>query len=325
MKKKFIEVTPDGKVEIEVGKEPLDKQPDMDAAQSNAQDAANDYAALKELEEKKKKKKKKVLKSIQEEWELLKAKLDHNKAIMNITERAEPEEEPIEEQPMEQPQPDEQDLSPEELQILEQLGGGAQEGEDIPEDVAAVAEQQGESPEELDEEELIDIMQQLGYSEAEIAHVIHDHAAPQIDPVDQSKIDASNAKLEDARAASEQDRSHKQRMNDLEHQYAMKMKDFEAQLKQKELEVNDPEMERSHKQRMLDVEYQKAQRDLEMDDAISEKEHAQRMRDLEYEYAKKEKELVLEQKKQEMDLKMKMKAQQQKEKAAQKKQEQAQK
>jgi len=328
MEKKFIEVTPDGKVEIEAGKEPLDKQPqsaEEAAAQSNAQDAANDYEEA--IKEARKKKKKKLLKSLREEWELLKAKIDHNKAIMNIAEEAEPE--VPEESPEQQADLNgDGEFSPEELQILEQLGAEGEapqedtpqdpQQEDIPEDVAAVAEQQGEAPEELSEDEIIDIMQQLGYSEAEIAHVVHDHAAPQVDPVDQSKIEANSAKLEDARAAAEQDRSHKQRMNDLEHQYAQKMKDLEAQLRQKELEVNDPEMERSHKQRMLDIEYQKAQKDLDMDDALSEKEHNQRMRDLEYEYAKKEKELILEQKRAEMELKMKMKAQQQKEKAAQK-------
>jgi len=389
IEKKFIEVTPDGKVEIEEGREPLDKQP-QPAAEAEAQAAYQDAQA--DADELERKKKKKVKKTLKEVWNLLKAEIDHNKAIMSIGDEDEDEQESQEDN--EQPE----ELSDEEHQLLaslagedgegsqeegqekevDQLEGGLADGrqssefdpeqikmgqevemehtndpdkaleiakdhlaedpeyysklkvmesegeegnqDDVPEDVAAIAEQEGIQPEQLTDEELEDIMQQLGYSDAEIAHVVHAHAAPTVDPVDQSKIDASNAKLEDSRAAAQMDRDnktrssdadheHKLKMNQLEQEHAQRMKDLEQQLKQKEIEVNDPEMERDHKKRMLDIDAKLKELELTAQ---------KNKQDIELQFMIKEKELELENKKKEADLKLKIKLQQLKDKAAQK-------
>ena len=131
------------------------------------------------------------------------------------------------------------------------------------------------------EQEIIQALQQEGYSDAEIAHIVHGHILPQA-TIDDIKMDGEKEK-------HGQDLDHKKRMNDLDYE-----------LKSKEHELN--ELDKDHKKRMLDVEYEQTKKNGGANDL--DLEHKKRLLDLEYEQAKQEKELDIEYKKREMELKL---------------------
>lgn len=353
MKKKFIEVTADGKREIEEGKEPLNKQPQgskpfpIDAAQSNYQDAQN------EEEEKKKMKKKDQLeggradnskpsdfdkkqleigikhemehtkdksiakeiamdhlkedadyysdlkemeKSTSKRWNLIKKALSHEEAFMDIGDDEDEQDEEDEQNPEdleEQDQEDDQgDISDEEHGHLEELLGGedagedqpqegeedqgqdtSQEGEDgeVPEDVVEAAGGE-EEVEEMSDDDLADLMKQLGHSDQEIAYVLHDHAPPATDQEAQEKmrrdqemheVDVAGKKQEhqikqaesgvngdNTKKLGEIDVKHKEKMNELEYDMTRREKEIELKFKEKELELKIKQVENQVKHDM---------------------------------------------------------------------------
>lgn len=106
------------------------------------------------------------------------------------------------------------------------------------------------SPEE--EQELIQHLKDQGYSDAEIAYIVHDHSPPV-------------ATVDDVKAAHEQevsgqDAEHNGRMNDLEHKLESKKEDM-------------IELENSHKKRMMELEYENAKKEAEMELAHKKKEY----------------------------------------------------
>ena len=310
--KKRIDREADGKQEYDYGNEELEKQPALSVkhlnqdeesegkrhmANGGSHDADTRVAEKKEKDEDDKKKSKKdkkigpgghvrdetgphgrgmgpgegekecVGKSIVERWEELKKKLSSEEAIMDLEEAQEIEEVKDDENADGKvgAAPPEGNSQGQELPLEE---NGEQELS------LEEAEDQGNS-----EEQLIQILRDEGLSDEEIAHVVHGHAEPQVDPVDQSKIDMNNAKMEVDKAAAERDAAvkdkeaesnaqHQQRMNDLEYDSA-KIKSQVSQI------------DNDHKKRMLDLEYDKANK----------------LKDLEVEYKKKELELKLDNRK----------------------------
>ena len=212
-----------------------------------------------------------------------------------------PQDEGGEEQQDEQmPPEDAQQPAPDEAEMPPQDEGGedqqpAPEGDTADsEAVSAAPEEQGqEMPEdgngstEPDPQELIEALKEEGYSDQEIAYIVHGQHAPDIDESKAAKAEATRAMSEiDIQNAMKQaglehdhqaqsladEREHKKRMQDLEYEHAQKK---HALLDQ----------DAAHKQRMADVEYQRAQ---QSDPNALEQEHKRRMLDIEYEKAKKE-------------------------------------
>lgn len=212
------------------------------------------------------------------------------------------------------------EAAPEEMEDAE----GQPEGEMSEGDEAEMlAEMTGEDPEQIQEElspeeieqKLIEALQEEGMSDDEIAHVIHGHGVPIVDPVDQSKIDLNSQKAEQGQANHDHDLSHKKRMSDMEADHKQRLQDAEYENKKKAYDLTD--LENNHKRRMLELEYEQAKEDSQINDM--DRIHKKRMLDLEYEYEQKQKELELEMKRKEMDIKMKQKADQAKDRHAQQK------
>jgi hypothetical protein len=95
------------------------------------------------------------------------------------------------------------------------------------------------SPEQIEE-----MLRNEGYSDAEIAHIIHGHIVPEA-TIDNIKMDAEQA-------MSEHELDHKKRMNDLDYDLATS-----------EHETNG--LDRDHKKRMLDLEYEYSKKEKEME------------------------------------------------------------
>jgi hypothetical protein len=239
-------------------------------------------------------------------WEKIKKALNSDKAILDLAAAQEDDEEGA----------DEHDATAEQA-IMEAMQGGAEEGdeEDTEGDMEAgdeeVDEEAGNEEAGGDEEDDHDqaeqaIMQALadeGYSEAEIRHIMHGHAPPQVDPLDQAKIDATNSKSQYDEALSQHDLENKKQLSALDTEHKQRVNDAEYEGIQAKHSV--PKLEAEHRKRMLDLEYEEA--NSAKGAQALDITHKKRMLDLEYEMAAKEKELELEAKKKELEEKAKIK------------------
>jgi hypothetical protein len=188
-------------------------------------------------------------------------------------------------------------------------------GEDAPEDSG------GSNP---DPEELANALREEGFSDQEIAYVVHGHHAPEVDLNSAAKAHATGVKanldaetaarmaeLEHAHASEslKGEREHKKRMADL---------DYDDARKQKEA----TQMEQAHKQRMLDLEYERAKKEPQDEGSPeTDKELKQievEKKKLELDMRRQEMKLELEFKKREHELKLKQMEMQLKEQARQK-------
>lgn len=285
------------------------KNDQMDAAQSSNQDAQQD------------------LDSIRAKWKKLKKALA-DEAFMSIG-GSEDEE-----------QQEQQTIPDEELHSLidEHLNQGEEESDD-----AELSEHEQEGEQQLEEEEVEDeesaeeLLSQLGYSDVEIAHIIHGHHFPDVDELKAAKADTERAKKEGelslqqlemqikqgehslksghAEKLNSLDAEHKKQMLALEVEHTKKMKELEYEKARRAAEAED---ETEHKKRLRDVEYEKAKKDIP-GDRFDDTEHQKRMMDIEYERAKRELELDLEIKKRQAELKMKQMEEDAKAKAAERK------
>lgn len=260
-------ILPDGKIDRDYGKEELNKEP--------------------------------IKKSIFERWLELKKALDSSKAFLDMEEAQEVEEDAPEEEAGAEEMPQEEAAQDE---MGGEDGGAAdspEEAETAPEgDMDGAEEAQGggepeEEPEEDDEEIIIQALKNEGYSDKEIAYIVHGAIPPEA-TVDDYKMANEKAggdqKRELEQKAAEIDHSHKARMNDLEYERS-------------KAEMIDPSIEENHQKRMKDVEYDSAKRDHEAGNL--DIEHKKRLLDLEYQKAKEEAQLEVEYKKRENELKLK--------------------
>lgn len=264
IKEEMLDMSPDGKREMVEGKEPLKKDPKA-------------------------------------RWNALKKALDHNKAFMNLDEAMGDDEEaqegeqpPVEGQEGEMP-PEEagQEVPPEEGQMEggesppEAVSAGPEEGQEEQPDQENPEEGNGDMP--VDPQELMEALADEGYSEQEIAYIVHGHHAPEIDESKAAKAEAtramSNIDVTNAQKSAELDHSHNEQSLAAEREHKKRMQDLEFEQAQKKHSLLDQDA--AHKQRMADVEHEQAQRN---NPAALETAHKQRMLDLEYERAKKESE-----------------------------------
>lgn len=181
-----------------------------------------------------------------------------------------------------------EDEEPMDENLMEQQDDSEEEGEDEPQEDAAEGDPESE-------EKIKQALMDEGYTEPEIAYIVHGHHSPTYDEGKEAKahatyamsdIDTDHAKREGDQKLDMADKSHKLEMEaalkqkELEHQHAIRMKDLEY--KHASMQTPDPETEKNHKKRMLDLEYQGAQQQLPDG---SDKEHQKRMMDLEFQNA----------------------------------------
>jgi hypothetical protein len=185
------------------------------------------------------KKPKKLNKALAEKWSLLKADLSHSSAFSSLLNEDKPQTEPSEEK---KPQ-DEQDASQQEMPPQEAPEQQEPEQQDAPEQ-----DQQDEQPEQYDEEKAKDLLRKEGYSESEIAYIIHHQVPAQASPEElkhaEAAQDLNHQQAKHGQEISQDedhhdvDINHKKRMTDMEHEYAkrekeMKLKYLEEELKHK--------------------------------------------------------------------------------------------
>jgi hypothetical protein len=270
MNKSFKEVTADGKTEIVPGKEPLKKEPN----------------------------------SLRRRWKKLKKAIKHDAAILNLrdAEKSDDNKSKKDKSPSDvraqmaaavEPQQDveDQQLQPEDMEMAD-VPQQAQ-----PEEAQINQRADQDSLQDLDpetsEEELIQALRDSGYSDPEIAFIVHNHHPPAID-------DAKHAKAKTETAMSQVDVETAQKMAELEQEVARRKADHEHSHAAK---MSDHELE--HKKRMLDLEYESAKSEI-ADPAVSKEIKRMELEDrkLELDAKRKELELELEFRKKEHELKL---------------------
>jgi hypothetical protein len=306
-----IETSPDGKTELDYGKEELNKP------------------------------------GLQQRWEYIKKALDHKSAIMDVSQQegddehqtATGQEDQGQNSPDEQPEqassqdmagqqdegqhtPDEQPNESSEQTVDDNKDQTQDKPDEQPTDVQADTASQQDTEQEggqdsnnyENEQKIIEALKDEGYSPTEIAYIMHGQAMPEpnLDDEKMSAVkqkaamdsQATSHKIDMANKIGEIDVNHKKRLSDAEHDHKQKMYEIERKKAESELGASDPELKRTHQQRMLDLEYEKKKRELDFDDKAGEAEHNKALRALEIEKAKQEMALDIEFKKQEMKLKL---------------------
>ena len=283
-----VEITPDGKRELDYGKEDLNKKPDLKTR-----------------------------------WNRLKKALNSDDAIIDLLSAEGGDEENKNEAPAEQPTPP---PAPEQPQPADDAAPPADaaapssapptDSTEAPAEESAPPEQsqsaEAPAPEEggdqapegdaqdpqQQEQEVIDFLRQEGYEDSEIAFIIHNHSMP-IPNKDDHAAQNEAAKGE-ARLSQMQDdhnlqqthaqESHQQerRQDEEEHQHKIQHKKrmSDVEYERAKADLVDPTLAGDHKKKMLDVEYEIAAKKKEQ--AAIETEHRKRMLDLEYEKAHRE-------------------------------------
>lgn len=261
-----VEITPDGKRELDYGKEDLNKEPNL-----------------------------------KDRWSKLKKALDSNAAIMDLS-SAEGDDEEGEQDAAQQPQQEEQPASDAAPQPTPDAASQPAEA-DAQDQEATVQETGDQAPEasadqHQKDQEVIDFLREEGYEDSEIAYIIHNHSMP-IPTKDDHAAQNEAAKGEARLAHMQQDHdvqqdhmkeAHNQerRQDEEEHQYRIEHKKrmSDVEYEKAKSELIDPGLASDHKKRMLNIEHEIAAKKKEQADL--ETEHKKRMLDLEYQKAHKE-------------------------------------
>jgi hypothetical protein len=300
------------KVEMEHTK---DKAAAKEIVRDHLSEDPNYYSKLKTIEKT----------ALQERWELLKTKLDNEKAILSITESMQPEQEEggqdeeappedneqspqdtgeVPEEDMgqeESPKTSEEQLSEEEMmrqQHTEELPD-SEEGEEQPIDEEGQPEesakeqpqQEGEDeedPQELFKDEMLTMqMQNQGYSQAQIDYILHGHI-PASATSEDIKMEADKAMSELKQVTAKQDQTQ-------ESQHRQELHD-----QNKEQRDASHSAKHEHQARMDELAYNKElmsmESEIEAEGVLSDKHHkhlnseqdryhSKRMMDLEYAHA----------------------------------------
>ena len=367
--KQRIDEEEDGKYELEPGKEDLEKEalkgglgdgkkdsdftPDQVAMGLKVEmEHTKDEAIAKEIvrdhlteDPKYYSKLKTIEKSeLQKRWDLLKAKLDNQKAILSITDSMQPEQEG-EGQDEEAPPEDGEQLAQDQGEVPEEdvgqeepsEAGREQVSEETPVDEDEPVEgeppqEDEEDPQELFKDEMLTMqMQNQGYSQAQIDYILHGHIPASATSEDiKMEADKAMSELEQVSARNdqtqesqhrqelhEQNKSHRDQAHSIKHEHQVRMDDlaYKKELLALEREKDDDGLlsDKHHKHLSAEQERAHTQRmkDLEYSHAQEDRtinnmdaEHKKKLLDLEYRTAKREAELELEYKEEEMKLKL---------------------
>ena len=251
-------------------------------------------------------------KSLKDRWKELKKMLDSSTAFMPMMEDE-----------------DEDSQDPEAEQQPEQQPAPAEESN--PEASDSAQEQNAEPQQDAGEvhpDDLADALKEAGYSDAEIAYIVHGHGIPGPN-VDEAKYNSevmdSQVNAQNAMGEAEQQKQIRDQEAKMKLEHANKLNEVQLQDVQEKKQKNKLDLD--HHKRMLDLEYEKHKQDqgdgksehsrrmadLEFEEAQGKKgiskveaEHQKKMLQLEYEAAKKEKELEMEFKKREHEVKIKL-------------------
>lgn len=273
-KDEILEVTPDGKRELVEGRESLKKDPKKKAKMAVLPDGSGFFTGTV---------------GVKKRWKALKKALDHKKAFMDLEdEMGENEEQPQEDQSQgDAGAQQQQEAAPEEATEQTPPPGQPAQDESAESPPEAVSEGQEENREPPDPQELMDALKEEGYSDQEIAYIVHGHHAAEVDPTKAAKAQATNAMsdidIDNAKRQAELEHSHNEQSLAAEREHKQKMRQLELEQAQKKHALMDQEA--AHKQRLADNEFQQAQQN---NPQALEQEHKKRMLDLEYEKAKKE-------------------------------------
>jgi hypothetical protein len=195
-------------------------------------------------------------KSIKDKWELLKAKMNHETAFKNMdifndadqadqADQAEPDQKP--DQPSEQSVNDvntqDNGNKPDAQQSDEQLRQ-LPEGAEIQPSANISASEEDENQESMNEEQLIEALKELGYSDPEIAHIVHGHV-PKVPGDEEQDYEAHKQNLSQDQEGHSQTIDHRGEEHevDLEHKKKMQDLDFEYAKREKEIKIQHLEEE----------------------------------------------------------------------------------
>jgi hypothetical protein len=193
-------------------------------------------------------------KSLIERWELLKAEIDHSKAFLDaVDDGGNQDQDQEQDQDPKQPDEDAQQSQIEDPDANDKSDaippealsrdGSSKDADDA--DGTQDASVSGDQGDSYDEEKLIDLLRQDGYSDSEIAYVVHGHVpgsqqpeAKAADIENQRDQEKHDHKMDRMRGESEIQTDHAKRMADLEyehakHEKALRLKHLEEELKTK--------------------------------------------------------------------------------------------
>ena len=180
-----------------------------------------------------------------EKWNLIKAKLNHKDDFMSMDIFNEPKStEPADEDPQQSPDEAIQQPAEEQPPSSDQTVSSDQRPED--------SEDLEEQHESLEGDDLENALKELGYSDIEIAHIIHDHApaAPSEEEQDHEEHKQNLSQDEQGHeqtlghrdAEHDIDLDHKKKMNELELEYSKKEKEIKIKHLEEELAIKRSKM-----------------------------------------------------------------------------------
>lgn len=265
-----VEVAPDGKRELDFGIEPLDKLKNKWDIIKKALDSDKAILDLLSLEYQEPDKNESKSGSTDNSSEPEQAPQQNESQGNNPTQDSQQQVPQQNESPVNNTTADSQQQAPQQNESQGNDPTQDPQQQDASSDTASPPEEQ------MSEEEIIQSMKDEGYTDEEIAHVVHGHQTP-TPTLDDHKMANEKAKGElthqNLKEDAESERGHKTRMNELAYQKAQQ-------------EMADPEVEKAHRKRMLDVEHEvevfkKKKAELELD-------HQKKILDLEFNRAKTE-------------------------------------
>lgn len=201
-------------------------------------------------------------KSLIERWELLKAQISHEMAFMPMREQDEdnkgaaaggqvpddadtaqdPSSQEVDEgaqQPIEDPDAEDQSDAVDISSLRGDQGSDVDAQEAAPEQDAT-----DQNTDEYDEEKLIDLLRQEGYSDSEIAHIVHghtpgggDHEARAMDLEQMREQEKHDHHMDRLKDQTDVQTDHAKRMADLEYEHAKKEKELRIKHLEEELKT----------------------------------------------------------------------------------------
>lgn len=200
-------------------------------------------------------------KSLQDRWALIKAMISHEQAFMPMEDEQDDQQQDDQATQSQIQDPDAEDKSDavdvdslkEQQGDLVQGGSGddgqqlqsdaVQDGSSVAQDSGGAEVDQGSSSDPIGEEELVGLLKQEGYSDAEIAHIVHghvptvDHEAKQMDLEQAREQEKHDHKMDHQKSDSDIKLEHAKRMADLEHDHAKREKEIRLKYLEEELKA----------------------------------------------------------------------------------------
>lgn len=215
-------------------------------------------------------------KSLMDRWELIKAAINHENAFMDMVgdqktadkqeEAAEgsigkdktsddtkqtADSETLDSQIQDPDQEDDSDAVQQRLRpdIMDEGNADDTDAE------KTVTEEESDQPESYDEEKLIDLLREEGYSNSEIAHIVHGHVPGSQSPdsiaanQDQRREEEKHShKMDRMKSETEIQTDHAKRMADLEYEHAKKEKELRIKHLEEELKTKLEHLKNKGKQ-----------------------------------------------------------------------------